>query len=128
MSVLDTHAWLWWVDEDPRLSDDARAAIEGSAELLVSAISVWELATLERLGRLRLIPDSRLWVRRALARSNLVSTPVTPEIGMLAGSLPVPFPGDPADRIIYATAVARDLRLVTGDRRIARHDPERVVW
>jgi PIN domain nuclease of toxin-antitoxin system len=128
VSVLDTHAWLWWVDEDPRLSDDARAAIEGSAELLVSAISVWELATLERLGRLKLIPDSRLWVRRALARSGLVSTPVTPEIGMLAGSLPVPFPGDAADRIIYATAVARDLRLVTGDRRIARHDPERVVW
>jgi len=128
VSVLDTHAWLWWIDEDPRLSDDARAAIEGSAELLVSAISVWELATLERLGRLKLIPDSRLWVRRALARSGLVSAPVTPEIGMLAGSLPGPFPGDPADRIIYATAVARDLRLVTGDRRIARHDPERVVW
>jgi PIN domain nuclease of toxin-antitoxin system len=128
VSVLDTHAWLWWVDEDPRLSDDARAAIEGSAELLVSAISVWELATLERLGRLRLIPDTRLWIRRALARSGLVPTPVTPEIGMLAGSLPVPFPGDPADRIIYATAVARDLRLVTGDRRIARHDPVRVVW
>lgn len=128
MSVLDTHAWVWWVDEDPRLSDDARAAIEDSDELLVSAVSVWELATLERLGRLRLIPDTRLWIRRALAQSGLVSTPVTPEIGMVAGSLPGPFPGDPADRIIYATAVARDVRLVTGDRRIARHDPGRVVW
>lgn len=47
---------------------------------------------------------------------------------MLAGALPVPFPGDPAGRIIYATAVARGAPLVTGDRRMARHDPARVIW
>jgi PIN domain nuclease of toxin-antitoxin system len=128
VSVLDTHAWLWWIDDDPRLSSAARSAIDASAELFVSAISIWELATLERLGRLKLTPDSRLWVRRALALPGVVPAPVTPEIGMLAGSLPLPFHGDPADRIIYATAVSNDVRLVTGDRRIARHDPLRVVW
>jgi PIN domain nuclease of toxin-antitoxin system len=53
---------------------------------------------------------------------------VTPKIALLAGSLLPPFPGDPADRIVYATAVANDARMVTADRRIARHDPERVVW
>ena len=52
MTVLDTHAWVWWLDDDPRLSDGALAAIDASDELAVSAISVWELATLERLGRL----------------------------------------------------------------------------
>lgn len=128
MTVLDTHAWLWWVDDDPRLSPKARAAIERSDELVVSAISVWELATLERLGRLRLIPDTRVWVRRALALDRIASAPVTAEVGMLAGSLPVPFPGDPADRIIYATALSHEAQLVTGDRRIVRHDPGRVVW
>lgn len=128
MTVLDTHAWIWWVDEDPRLSPQAHAAIERSDQIVVSAISVWELATLERLGRLKLMPDSRLWIRRALSRPGIASAPVTPEIGLLAGSLPAPFPGDPADRIIYATALSRDARLVTGDRSIVRHDPHRTIW
>jgi len=128
VSVLDTHAWLWWVDGDPRLSQHARATIDRSDEVVISAISVWEVATLERLGRLRLTPDLRLWIRRALGQPGVVEAPVTAELGVLAGSLPVPFPGDPADRIIYATAVSRGLPLVTGDRRIARHDPRRVIW
>ena len=128
MTVLDTHAWLWWADEDPRLSAAARAAIEGSDELFVSAISVWELTTLERIGRLRLTPDLRLWIRRALALPGLTPAPVTPRIALLAGSLLPPFPGDPADRIVYATAVTNDAQMVTADRRIARHDPARVVW
>lgn len=128
MTVLDTHAWLWWIDEDPRLSAHAHAAIASSDQLVVSAISAWELGTLERLGRLKLTPDSRIWVRRALAGSRIVPEPVTSDIGVLAGALPAPFPGDPADRIIYATAVARGAPLVTGDRRIARHDPARVIW
>ncbi|HUF02181.1 MAG TPA: type II toxin-antitoxin system VapC family toxin [Gaiellaceae bacterium] len=128
MNVLDTHIWIWWVDGDSRLSDVARAAIEASDEVAVSAISVWELATLERLGRLRVLPDLRLWVRRALALPRVTEHPVTGEIALVAGSLPPPFPGDPADRIIYATALANDGGLVSADRRIARHDPGRVVW
>jgi len=128
VTVLDTHTWVWWLDEDPRLSDAARAAIETGGELTVSAVSVWELATLERLGRLTVLPDIRTWVRRALAHPGVSPCAVTPEIALVAGSLLPPFPGDPADRIIYATALAQDSRLVSGDRRIARHDPERVVW
>jgi PIN domain nuclease of toxin-antitoxin system len=128
VTVLDTHAWVWWVDEDPRLSDAARKAIDSSGELVVSAISAWEIATLERLGRLKLVPDTRVWIRRALARPRIVPTPVTPDVALTAGSLLSPFPGDPADRIIYATTVANDALLVTADRRIARHDPVRVVW
>ncbi len=51
-----------------------------------------------------------------------------PEIALAAGSLLPPFPGDPADRIIYSTALANNARLVTADRRMARHDPGRIVW
>ncbi|MCS7007865.1 MAG: type II toxin-antitoxin system VapC family toxin, partial [Thermoleophilia bacterium] len=128
VTVLDTYAWLWWVDGDPRLSDRARSAIDASDKLLVSAISVWELATLERIGRLKLISDTRVWIRRALAQPRVVPTAVTPEVALTAGSLLPPFTEDPADRIIYATALAKDTRPVTGDPRIARYDRERVVW
>lgn len=126
--VLDTHVWLWWIDEDPRLSVAASEAIERGGDIGVSTISMWEVATLERLGRIRLLPDLRTWIRRAVARDGVSALPPTPEIAVAAGSLLPPFPGDPADRIIYATALVGDSRIVSGDRRFARHDPARVVW
>lgn len=126
MNVLDTHVWMWWVDGDPRLSEAAAGAIDRGGEIGVSTISVWEVATLDRLGRVRLLPDVRTWVRRALAGVSELT--LTPDIASTAGMLPPPFPGDPADRIIYATALANGAGLVTADRRIARHDPDRVVW
>jgi PIN domain nuclease of toxin-antitoxin system len=128
VTVLDTHTWLWWTDGNPRLSSAARSEIESGADILVSTISVWELATLERLGRIKLLPDIRSWIGRALALDNLAREEVTADVALAAGSLLAPFPGDPADRIIYATALVRDATLVTADRRLARHDPDRVVW
>lgn len=128
MTVLDTHCWLWWVDGDPRLSPKARSAIESSTELAVSTISVWEVATLDRLRRITLLPDTRTWIRRALAYGAVSPHVVTPEIALTAGSFLAPFPGDPADRLIYATALATGSSLVSADRRLARIDPARVVW
>ena len=128
MTVLDTHTWVWWLDGDARLSETARNAVESGDDLGVSTISVWELATLERLGRLTLTPDTRTWVRRALGHPRVEACTVTPEVALAAGSLLSPFPGDPADCSIFATALVRGARLVTADRRLARHDPERVVW
>lgn len=128
MIVLDTHTWVWWVDDDPRLSSAARSAIDSSEEVGVSAVSVWELATLERLGRIAVLPDLRVWVRRALAQARVTTHAVTPEIALAAGSLLPPFPGDPADRIIYSTALTNNAQLVSADRRLSRLDPARVVW
>lgn len=128
MIVLDTHAWVWWIDGDPRLSGAARGAIDSSEELGVSAVSVWELATLERLGRIAVLPDLRVWVRRALAEERVTTHAVTPEIALTAGSLLPPFPGDPADRIIYSTALTNNTRLVSADRRLSGLDPTRVIW
>ena len=128
MTVLDTHTWVWWVDGDTRLSRAARAAIDGSEQIGDSPISAWELATLERLGRLAVRPDLRIWIRRALAYPNVTTCEITADIAAIAGSLLPPFPGDPADRIIYSTALAANAKLISADRRLARHDPARVVW
>ena len=128
MIVLDTHAWLWWRDESPLLSRAARQAIQENTRVGVPTACCLELATLERRGRLRLDRDVRGWIRAALDAPSIVPVPLTDEIAVEAGSLPASFPGDAVDRIVYATAVALRTRLVTRDRRIARHDPERVVW
>ena len=128
MIVLDTHAWLWWVGGDRRLSSVARTAIESNDEVGISTMAVWEAATLVRKGRIRLDPDVKRWVSKALAADRIVRLTLTPEIALAAGSVADPFPGDPADRIIYATAVATGSNLVTADRRIATFDPALVIW
>ena len=80
------------------------------------------------MGGIRLLPDIRTWVRRALAAPRVVELALTPQIAVAAGALLPPFPGDPADRIIYATTIEHGTRLVTRDRRLHRHDPVRTVW
>lgn len=128
MKVLDTHVWLWWITGDPRLSTTSRHAIEAESELAVATMSVWEVATLQRQRRLELVPDLKTWIARALGGSRIEPLALTPEIAATAGTLPDEFPGDPADRIVYATAVTTGAHLVTKDRRLRAHDPARTIW
>ncbi len=83
---------------------------------------------LERRRRLRLLPDRRTWIARALGGSGVTAIALTPEIASSAGSLPDTFPGDPADRIVYATAHETRSQIVTKDRRISAYDPARIIW
>jgi PIN domain nuclease of toxin-antitoxin system len=128
VTVLDTHAWLWWISGDARLSRTARRVIESDGEPAIATISVWETATLARLGRLRLAPDLRTWLARALGGSGVTALALTSDVAAAAGVLPDAFPGDPADRIAYATAVSAGAQLVTKDRRLRTYDPARTVW
>ena len=128
MIVLDTHVWLWLVAEPARLSEPARQAIDDAETLGVCAISAWEVATLVRRGRIELDRDARSWIRQALAGARLAAVPVTPEIGTVAGLLGDDFPGDPADRMIYATATVAGSRLVTRDAALREYDTARTVW
>jgi PIN domain nuclease of toxin-antitoxin system len=127
--VLDTHAWLWWVDNPERLSDAARRAIRSADQVGVSTFSCWEVATLVERGRLELDRELRVWVRQALAHDQAEEVTITAEIAIRAAQLDRDrFPGDPADRIIYATAEILGSPLITQDKRIAEFDSARAIW
>jgi len=124
--VLDTHVWLWWTADPRRLSRAAARALERADAIGVTTITVLELAEHAERGRVRLNAPLRTWVRHALARERVSALPLTAEIAVDAAQLR--FEGDPADRIIYATARALDAQLVTRDERLREYDAERTVW
>jgi len=127
--LLDTHAWLWWLAAPDRLSARAREEIAGAARLGVSTLSAWEIATLHRRGRISLDRDVKLWVREALAEPRVVALAPSADIAIAAASLdPDAFPGDPIDRLIYATARDVDAVLVTRDGALRAFDPQTTLW
>ncbi|MCX4240040.1 type II toxin-antitoxin system VapC family toxin [Paraliomyxa miuraensis] len=126
MIVLDTHAWLWLVSEPGRLGRNAAEAIDRADRIGVCAISCWELAMLVKHGRVVLDRPAPDWIRHSLAGPSMRLLPLEPEIAVRAASLP--FYGDPADRLIVATALAHDALLVTKDDAIHESGLVRAVW
>ncbi len=126
--LLDTHVVQWWSAEPARLSPAAADAIEASNELAVSAISWFELAWLAKHERIELSRPVHTWLMEIAQDVRTVG--ITPAIADAATALPSTFPGDPADRIIYATAIEHGWRLLTKDQalRSHRHPSERTVW
>lgn len=127
--VLDTHAWLWWVDRPERLSENAASAIDAAVEIGVSTISAWELTMLVARGRISLDREIGLWVRQALADARIEALAPSTEVAVAAGELDQQrFPGDPADRLIYATARSLGATLITRDAAIRAFDPALTLW
>jgi PIN domain nuclease of toxin-antitoxin system len=126
--VLDTHAWVWWVGETGDLSDAAAEAISEADRIGVCTISCWEVAMLVARGRLALSSEVETWVAAALAMPRVLEVQLDARTATRAGSLERAFPGDPADRIIYATALERGTRLVSRDTEITEFDPARALW
>jgi PIN domain nuclease of toxin-antitoxin system len=126
--LLDTHVVHWWSAEPDRVSRSARSALKRADDLLIAAISWYELAWLADRQRIVLDVPIRSWLEDLGA--NLRTVGITPAIAGSAASLPSSFPRDPMDRIIYATAIEHGVKLVTKDRAIAEHDKPRslVVW
>jgi len=126
--LLDTHVWVWLMNgEEPLQSSPMLPQLEETAQdpgLRVSAISIWELGMLEAKGRLNFSLNGEEWVRRALAAPGISLAPLTPEIALASTRLTAPFHGDPADRIIVATARQDGIGLVTRDGRIASYAEE----
>lgn len=128
MIVLDTHVWLWWASEPDKLSPRAREAVEAADEVGVSAVSCWEVGMLAR-GRIHLDRPPERWIAAALALEGVVPIALEPGHALAAAQLDLDsFPGDPADRMIFATAHALGSRLVTKDRALRAFDHDRTVW
>ena len=130
-TLLDTHAWIWWVTEDRRLSRPAHRAIgkaQANDALWLSLISVWEVAKKTEKGRLVLDRPLDDWLDLATARPGLHLAELTRTVLAESCRLPPPFHGDPADQIIVATARDRDAVIVTKDRQIRDYVQARSIW
>jgi PIN domain nuclease of toxin-antitoxin system len=118
--LLDTHIWLWSLCEPRLLSQRvARELVDSRNELWLSPLSIWEILTLARKGRVVLEGKPESWVREALRRAPLREASLNREVAIRSLSLHLPH-WDPADRFIAATAAVYDLTLVTADDRLLR--------
>jgi PIN domain nuclease of toxin-antitoxin system len=112
---------LYWLSSEEKLTAEQLDAIDTATEeqpLLVSGISLWEIATLCSLGRIKLALPLRDWLERAVAPPLVSRVNISPAIAAEVASLPETFHRDPADRILVATARVLNATLVTQDRRI----------
>lgn len=111
--LLDTHIWLWSLEDDKRLGKRVREELRNPGnQIWLSPISTWEILTLNARGRIRLPADYGAWITQATAR--LMEAPLTHEIAVAARRLPWSHK-DPADRFLAATAQLLRLTLVTAD-------------
>jgi PIN domain nuclease of toxin-antitoxin system len=123
--LLDTHIVHWWSAEPDRISRAAAEALGDADELAVAAISWFELAWLARHERIVVTIPIRSWLEQLADELRTVG--VTPAVADTAVALPSSFPGDPADRLIYATAIEHGWQLITKDRRLRAHPHPRAV-
>ncbi len=127
--LLDTHALVWAVDDSKALSRPAASAIRRARRLggiAISAITVWELASMLARGRLRRY--GTLESSLTLLLEGVIILPITPAIAVLAAQFPRDYSGDPADRIIGGTARAEGLTLITHDEKIRRSPLVKTIW
>ena len=122
MIILDTHIWLWWVNNDTTaLGANRKELIESGNTVAVSAISCFEVAWLERHARIALPCDRNSWFEKALKGSGIMLLPITPQIAGMAVDLPEHH-RDPQDRIIIATALAHEGQLMSADNKFPLYE------
>lgn len=126
--LLDTHVVHWWSAEPERISRAATKALSDADELVVAGITWFELAWLARHERILVTIPIGSWLERLAGDVRTVG--ISAAIANTAVALPSSFPGDPADRLIYATAIEHGWRLVTKDSRLRahRHPRSLALW
>jgi len=123
--LLDTHAFLWAISGDSRLSPRAVAAFE-EGELLLSAVSIWEIVTKHQIGRLELPAPPSEFLPEHLERNAIALLPILPRHVFRLERLPLQH-RDPFDRILVAQALEEGWAILTSDPQIAAYGAP-TVW
>jgi PIN domain nuclease of toxin-antitoxin system len=125
--LLDTHAFLWWITEDERLSERAREVIsDGGNELFFSVVSGWEIAIKAGLGRLTVPEPLDGFLAEQLFHNHIGALPIELRHALHVYSLPS-LHRDPFDRLLIAQAQVEQLPILTADRHIAQYEVD-VIW
>lgn len=127
--VLDTHTWVWWTSEEhlDLLSASAVHALAAADEIGIPTVCCYELAMLERRGRIALDREIRSWITQAVTAERVRVLPLTVDVAIAASRLFWDH-NDPLDRMIVATAIVHRAPLVTKDDRIRRFQGVATIW
>lgn len=126
-ALLDTHAFLWWITDDPKLSVHAREVIgDGENKLFLSAASGWEMAIKVRLGKLNLPDNLESFIPKQMALNAIDSFPVQMSHALHVYQLP-DHHRDPFDRMLVSQAQLENLPILTADPQIAQY-PVKIIW
>ncbi|WEX10077.1 type II toxin-antitoxin system VapC family toxin [Chelativorans sp. AA-79] len=132
MIVIDTHALVWWINDDKtKLTAKASQVIEEELErdgVIVSSISAWEIALLVSKGKLDLSMDVSHWLKTAEQIAGLRFAPIDNSVAVKSVTLPGDSHPDPSDQIIVALARELGVPLVTADSRITRYPHVSTIW
>jgi len=126
MIVLDTHALIWLNDDAGRLSNAACEAIRREGELGVSAISLWEVSMLWQYGRIEFGLPLETWLEKACSQPKIRLLSIS--VAVAARTAQLELHGDPADRLIVASALVHQCALVTRDENIQNAKIVRTIW
>ena len=131
MIVLDTHVWVWFISNPELLSKRAKRYLDTAVEekaIMISSISVWEVALLIAKKRLILTLELNDWVAKSEMLPFFKFIPVDNSIAIKSVNLPQPLHSDPADRIIIATAISLGAPVVTKDEKILNYSQVQTIW
>ncbi|RKX46274.1 MAG: type II toxin-antitoxin system VapC family toxin [Verrucomicrobia bacterium] len=125
--LLDTHAFLWWIGDDPALSEKARAIISaGENKIYLSAVSVWEIAIKSRLGRLEMTEGLEAFMDRQIRENSFQPLPITLTHSAKVLSLSNHH-RDPFDQMLVAQSMVEEMPIISIDKMIGTYEVK-VVW